>query len=118
MIVKKIILSIFCIFFVLSTIAADSSSEENAEEKTQFEERREKISYGLDSEIEALIDEIIKDEEFEYGDDLFALFTSTRNQKLKTKIFDYCIAAKDYHLLVYALDILKDPMEKKPANLY
>ena len=117
MIVKKIILSIFCIFFVLSTIAADSSSEENAEEKTQFEERREKIAYGLDSEIETLIDEIIKDEEFEYGDDLFALFTSTRNQKLKTKIFDYCIAAKDYHLLVYALDILKDPMDEKKSTV-
>lgn len=112
MTVRRIILSLFCVFFVFSAFAEDVASEDS-EEKTLFEERREKISYGLDSEIETLIDEIIKDGEFEYGDDFFALFTATRNQKLKTKIFDYCIAAKDYHLMTYALDILKDPMDEK-----
>jgi hypothetical protein len=113
--VKKLILALFIVLCALSVLFADSPAEnsENTEEKTQFEERREKISYGLDSEIETLIDEIIKDGEFEYGDDLFALFSATRNQKLKTKIYDYCIAAKDYHLMTYALDILKDPMDEK-----
>lgn len=115
MTVKKLILALFIVLCALSVLFADSPAEnsENTEEKTQFEERREKISYGLDSEIETLIDEIIKDGEFEYGDDLFALFSATRNQKLKTKIYDYCIAAKDYHLMTYALDILKDPMDEK-----
>ena len=115
MTLKKFILALFFVLCALAVLVADSSSEniEDAEEKTQFEERREKISYGLDSEIEAMIDEIIKDGEFEYGDDFFALFSSTRNQKLKAKIFDYCIAAKDNHLMTYALDILKDPMDEK-----
>ena len=115
MTVKKLILALFIVLCTLSVLFADSPAEnsENTEEKTQFEERREKISYGLDSEIEELITEIVKDEDFEYGDDLFALFDSTRNQKLKTKIFDYYIAARDFHLTGFALEVLNDPMDQK-----
>lgn len=117
MTVKKLILALFIVLCTLSVLFADSPAEnsENTEEKTQFEERREKISYGLDSEIEELITEIVKDEDFEYGDDLFALFDSTRNQKLKTKIFDYYIAARDFHLTGFALEVLNDPMEQKKS---
>jgi len=118
MTLKKFILTLFFIFCAFTLLAEDSISEdtsENDEELTQFMERREKISYGLDSEIEELINEIVKEEDFEFGDDLFALFVATRNQKLKTKIFDYFIAAKDYHLTDYALDVLKDPVDEKKS---
>ena len=81
MTVKKLILALFIVLCALSVLFADSPAEnsENTEEKTQFEERREKISYGLDSEIEELITEIVKDEDFEYGDDLFALFEDRKS---------------------------------------
>ncbi|NLK47022.1 MAG: hypothetical protein GX297_10295 [Treponema sp.] len=118
---KKLILSLILFINIFSFIFADvveTSAEkiiENNEELTQFEERREKISFGLDSEIEELITNIIKDEDFEYGGDLFALFVSTRNQNLKAKIFDYFIAAKDPLLKDYALNVLKDPFDERKS---
>ena len=116
---KTLCLSLFFCFLFLPALFADEAAEveNNDENLTQFEERREKISYGLDSEIEELITELVKEEDFEYGDDLFALFVSTKNPNLKTKIFDYFIAAKDPLLKDFAIEVLKDPIDEKKSTV-
>ena len=106
-----------CLLFSFSLVFAFSQSEEKAEEQTsQFEERNEKIEFGLESEIEELLEVLIKDEDFEYSEKLKELFNNSKSTSLKNKIIDYFIAAKDLGLTEQMLAVFADPMAEKKST--
>lgn len=95
-----------------------AQSEEAAEEETasQYQERIEKIEFGLESEIEELIDVLISDEDFEYSANLKELFLQSKSTTLRNKIIDYFIAAKDLSLEEQMLAVFEDPMAEKKST--
>ncbi len=104
----------FCTFgFLFAQTQAQAAEEETV---SQYEERIEKIEFGIESEIEELIDVLISDEDFEYSSNLKELFDHTKSTTLRNKIIDYFIAAKDLSLEEQMLAVFADPMAEKRST--
>ncbi|MBO4731804.1 MAG: HEAT repeat domain-containing protein, partial [Spirochaetaceae bacterium] len=102
-----------CIFFIFALVIANTFSQETEEKETsQFEQRQEKILFGLESEIVELIDKVIEEEDYEYSDDLYALFNKTRSSSVREKIIKYFEKTKDDRLKDFAAELLEDPFEE------
>ena len=102
-----------CIFFIFALVIVNTFSQETEEKETsQFEQRQEKIMFGLESEIVELIDKVIEEEDYEYSDDLYALFNKTRSSSVREKIIKYFEKTKDDRLKDFAAELLEDPFEE------
>lgn len=112
----KIILFFLVALFSVAVFAQEAETAAAAvpdvEKSSEYDQRKEKIYYGVESEITDLIDTLIKDEDYEYSSELLEVFGTTRSSPLKEKIIDYFIAAKDPCLKEYALLVLSDPFEE------
>ncbi len=62
---------------------------EDDEIKSVYEERLEKIAYGIDSEVESLIDTLVEERDDRFIKELLQLFDSTLNASLQEKIIGY-----------------------------
>ena len=102
-----------CIFFIFILVIANTFSQETEEKETsQLEQRQEKIMFGLETEIIELIDKVIEEEDYEYSDNLYALFNKTRSSSLREKIIQYFEKTKDDRLKDFAAEHLEDPFEE------
>lgn len=102
-----------CIFFIFILVIANTFSQETEEKETsQLEQRQEKIMFGLETEIIELIDKVIEEEDYEYSDNLYALFNKTRSSSLREKIIQYFEKTKDDRLKDFAAELLEDPFEE------
>ncbi|MBO7485058.1 MAG: HEAT repeat domain-containing protein [Spirochaetaceae bacterium] len=104
-----------CVFLIFALVAGtvfSQEAEEKEKEASQFEQRQEKILFGLETEIVELIDKVIEEEDFEYGDDFYTLFNKTRSNSVRTKIIGYFEKTKDDRLKDFAAELLEDPFEE------
>ena len=79
--------------------------------------RSDILNYALDSEVIALIDELIEEENTEYNDELYSLFLRSRNPSLEESILRFFAEQKNPILESECAEILADPYEVKRSLL-
>lgn len=90
---------------------------ENLDEKKAGNEYIKKcqdtFKYGLEEEISSLIDELSKDEDLRFVNQIYDLFYSTKNAQVKVKVLKYFSAIKDPCIEEFAVNVLNDPYDEK-----
>ena len=89
--------------------AAAAKDESDADE----ENNRKTIKYGIPSEIGTLLDDLIKNEDPRFTEDIYDLFQVTRSSSIKEKILKYFTKLEDPCLEDYAVEILNDPYDER-----
>ena len=89
--------------------AAAAKDESDSDE----EDKRKTIKYGIPSEIGTLLDDLIKNEDPRFTEDIYDLFQVTRTSSIKEKILKYFTKLEDPCLEDYAVEILNDPYDER-----
>ncbi|WP_027727798.1 HEAT repeat domain-containing protein [Treponema sp. C6A8] len=77
------------------------------------EENKKTIKYGLPSEITKLIDDLIKNEDPRFTEEIYDLFEVSENIQIQQKILEYFGKLEDPCLENFAVTILNDPYDTK-----
>ncbi len=93
---------------------SELDGEDTEEDK---EKRRDTIRFGLESEIEELINELTKKEDPRYLDDVYDLFQDTKNIALKEKAMGYFAKLEDPCVEDFAITILDDPYDESQSTV-
>ena len=95
----------------------DKEKAEKAAEKDEsdkdFENKSNTIKYGVPSEISTLIDELIKNDDPRFTEEIYDLFQVSRNTVIKQKVLTYFKQLEDPCLEDYAVEVLNDPYDEK-----
>ena len=93
-----------------------ASMEIKEDVKSETEKRLETLEFGLDSEVTALVKELLAEEEnSDFTESLAELFEITKNTSLKNVLIDYFTKFENPAIKDYALYILEDPYDEKSA---
>ncbi len=95
----------------------DKEKAEKAAEKDEsdkdYENKSNTIKYGLPSEISTLIDELIKNDDPRFTEEIYDIFQVTKNPTIRQKVLTYFKQQEDPCLEDYAVEVLNDPYEEK-----
>lgn len=95
----------------------DKEKAEKAAEKDEsendYENKSNTIKYGLPSEISTLIDELIKNDDPRFTEEIYDIFQITKNTTIRQKVLTYFKQQEDPCLEDYAVEVLNDPYEEK-----
>ena len=95
----------------------DKEKAEKAAEKDEsdkdFENKSNTIKYGVPSEISTLIDELIKNDDPRFSEEIYDVFQVSRNTIIKQKVLNYFKQLEDPCLEDYAVEVLNDPYDEK-----
>ena len=95
----------------------DKEKAEKAAEKDEsdkdYENKSNTIKYGLPSEISTLIDELIKNDDPRFTEEIYDIFQVTKNTTIRQKVLTYFKQQEDPCLEDYAVEVLNDPYEEK-----
>jgi HEAT repeat protein len=95
----------------------DKEKAEKAAEKDEtdkdYENKSNTIKYGVPSEISTLIDELIKNDDPRFTEEIYDLFQVSRNTVIKQKVLTYFKQLEDPCLEDYAVEVLNDPYDEK-----
>ena len=91
---------------------AEKAAEKDETEK-DYETKSNTIKYGLPSEISTLIDELIKNEDPRFTEEIYDIFQISKNTVIKQKALNYFKQQEDPCLEDYAVEVLNDPYEEK-----
>ena len=95
----------------------DKEKAEKAAEKDEsdkdFENKSNTIKYGVPSEISTLIDELIKNDDPRFTEEIYDVFLVSRNTIIKQKVLNYFKQLEDPCLEDYAVEVLNDPYDEK-----
>lgn len=91
---------------------AKKAAEKDESEK-DFEEKSNTIKYGVPSEISSLIDDLIKNDDPRFTEEIYDVFQVTKNPVIKQKVLNYFKQLEDPCLEDYAVETLNDPYEEK-----
>ncbi|HZK19810.1 MAG TPA: HEAT repeat domain-containing protein, partial [Treponemataceae bacterium] len=109
---------LFYVFVFLSTgFLLAQGDAENEVKQTEIEKRQETILYGLDSEVAALIETLIIDDDEQFSDSLISIFNSSSNTELREKIINYCIHFNDNALKDFAITVIEDPFDENRSTV-
>lgn len=86
-------------------------------EKDSVEKKKDTLKYGIESEITDLIDELIKNDDPRFADEIYDLFQTTRSNGVREKILAYFTQLKDPCLEDYAVTVLNDPYDTKTSTV-
>lgn len=89
-----------------------SAAAEKDENDKTADEHRNTIKYGLPSEISALVDTLIKNDDPRFSDELYDVFQSAKNNTIKERILAYFTKFKDPCLEDFAVNLLNDPYDE------
>ena len=89
---------------------AAAEKDETAESEGKF---RDTIKYGLPSEINELLDDLLKNEDPRFTNEIYDLFQVSKNPQIKEKVLRYFTKLEDPCLEDYAVEILIDPYDTK-----
>ncbi len=81
------------------------------------EDKEDTLKYGIETDITALIDDLIKNEDPRFSDIIYDLFQTTRSSAVREKIIQYFIALKDPCIEDYCVTILNDPFDTKNSTV-
>ena len=97
--------------------AIDKEKAEKAAEKDEsekdYENKSNTIKYGVPSEISTLIDELIKNDDPRFTEEIYDVFQVTKNTVIKQKVLNYFKQLEDPCLEDYAVETLNNPYEEK-----
>ena len=97
--------------------AIDKEKAEKAAEKDEsekdFENKSNTIKYGVPSEISTLIDELIKNDDPRFTEEIYDVFQVSKNSAIKQKVLNYFKQLEDPCLEDFAVEVLNDPYEEK-----
>ena len=95
----------------------DKEKAEKAAEKDESEEdlenNRKTIMYGIPSEIAALLDKLITNEDPRFTEEIYDVFQVTKNPSIKEKILKYFTKQEDPCLEDFAVNLMNDPYDEK-----
>lgn len=83
------------------------------ESKEDEENHRNTIKYGIPSEISILLDDLMKNEDLRFTEEVYDLFQVTRSSSIKEKILKYFTKLEDPCLEDFAVNLLNDPYDEK-----
>ena len=86
---------------------------EKDETEKDYENKSNTIKYGVPSEISSLIDELIKNEDPRFTEEIYDVFQVSKNTVIKQKALSYFKQQEDPCLEDYAVEVLNDPYEEK-----
>ena len=96
---------------------ADKEKAKKAAEKDEsekdYENKANTIKYGVPSEISSLIDELIKNDDPRFTDEIYDVFQVTKNTAIKQKVLNYFKQLEDPCLEDFAVETLNDPYDEK-----
>ena len=95
----------------------DKEKASKAAEKDDSEEDSKNniktIRYGVPSEISNLIDELIKNDDPRFSEELYDVFQVTKSPSIKEKVLKYFAKLEDPCLEDYAVELLNDPYDER-----
>ena len=89
---------------------AAAEKDETSETESEF---KNTIKYGLPSEINELLDDLLKNEDPRFTNEIYDLFQVSKNPQIKEKVLRYFTKLEDPCLENYAVEILIDPYDTK-----
>ena len=90
-----------------------AAAAEKDETPQDEENNRNTIRYGLPSEISTLLDNLLKNDDPRFTEEIYDLFQTTKSSTIKEKVLKYFTKAEDPCLEDYAVDLLNDPYDEK-----
>jgi HEAT repeat protein len=90
-----------------------AKAAEKDESEKDYENKSNTIKYGLPSEISTLIDELIKNEDPRFTEEIYDVFQVSKNSTIKQKVLNYFKQLEDPCLEDFAVETLNDPYEEK-----
>ena len=90
-----------------------TAAAEKDETPKEEEEKRNTIRYGVPSEIASLLDDLLKNDDPRFTEEIYDLFQATKSSAIKEKVLKYFTKAEDPCLEDYAVDLLNDPYDEK-----
>lgn len=97
--------------------AIDKKKAEEAKTKDESvddeKNKRDTIKYGLSSEINSLVDELIKNDDPRFTEELYDLFQTSTNSDVQRSVLSYFEKIKDPCLEDFAVSVLNDPYDRK-----
>ena len=91
---------------------AEKAAEKDESEK-DYDNKSNTIKYGVPSEISTLIDELIKNDDPRFTEEIYDVFQVSKNTTIKQKVLTYFKQLEDPCLEDYAVEVLNDPYEEK-----
>ncbi len=91
---------------------AEKAAEKDESEK-DYENKSNTIKYGVPSEISSLIDELIKNDDPRFTEEIYDVFQVSKNTVIKQKVLNYFKQLEDPCLEDYAVETLNDPYEER-----
>ena len=90
------------------------AAEDKDENEDVPEKNRNTIKFGIPSEISALIDELISNDDPRFTEEIYDLFQVSQNVVIQKKILEYFTKLEDPCLEDFAVTTLNDPYDTKP----
>ena len=90
-----------------------AKAAEKDESEKDFENKANTIKYGVPSEISSLIDDLIKNEDPRFTEEIYDVFLVSKNTVIKQKVLNYFKQLEDPCLEDYAVETLNDPYDEK-----
>lgn len=97
------------------TRPSKKSSDKTYEDKSEnyLEECSDTFKYGLEGQISELLDELTKNEDTRFVDEIYDLFYETKDMNIKIKILGYFTKLKDPCLKDYVCEVINDPYDQR-----
>ncbi len=90
-----------------------AKAAEKDESEKDYENKSNTIKYGVPSEISTLIDELIKNDDPRFTEEIYDVFQVSKNPTIKQKVLNYFKQLEDPCLEDFAVETLNDPYEEK-----
>lgn len=90
-----------------------AKAAEKDESEKDYENKSNTIKYGIPSDISSLIDELIKNDDPRFTEEIYDVFQVSKNTVIKQKVLNYFKQQEDPCLEDYAVEVLNDPYEEK-----
>ena len=90
-----------------------AKAAEKDESDKDYENKVNTIKYGVPSEISSLIDELIKNDDPRFTEEIYDVFQVSKNTVIKQKVLNYFKQLEDPCLEDYAVETLNDPYEER-----
>ena len=91
---------------------AEEAARKDETDKDE-ENYRNTIKYGIPSEIGSLLDDLIKNDDPRFTEEIYDLFQVTRSSNIKEKVLKYFTKIEDPCLEDYAVELLNDPYDER-----
>jgi len=98
-------------------ILASTETDESHNTDEYVQKCNDTFSFGLESEISTLIDELTQNEDMRFVDKIYDLFQVTKSPAIKQEIIAYFTKLKDPCLEDFAVTVINDPYDERKETV-